>query len=193
MGFRFENTEIPGVVVVHVDRFEDQRGEFSETYRASAFAEAGFPAFVQDNRSRSVERVLRGLHFQRPPHAQGKLVSAVTGAILDVAVDLRRDATTFGRFVAVELTVDNGRMLYVPPGFAHGFYVLQGAAVVAYKQTAEYAPEAEGGLAWNDPRLGIPWPDPDPILSDKDGCYPTLEELLTTFPRSAAHWMGENA
>jgi dTDP-4-dehydrorhamnose 3,5-epimerase len=191
MAFRFEATAIGGVLMVTTDRFPDDRGEFSETWRASVFLEAGLPPFVQDNRSRSVAGVLRGLHFQRPPHAQGKLVAAAAGRVLDVAVDLRRDSPTFGRWVAVELSPENGRMLYVPPGCAHGFFVLQGEAVVTYKQTAEYAPAAEAGLVWNDPTVRVAWPTDSPRLSPKDGQLPTFAELVPTLPLTAREWLGQ--
>lgn len=177
-------TAIPEVRLVVPRRFEDARGAFAEVWNARTFATLGIAVpFVQDNHSHSRAGVLRGLHYQlRQP--QGKLVWAVTGEIYDVAVDLRRSAPSFGRHVAVRLSAGNGHMLWIPPGFAHGFYVLSGAADVLYKCTEYYAPEHERTLAWNDPDLGISWPlrgGAAPILSAKDAdgaalraaeCYP---------------------
>jgi dTDP-4-dehydrorhamnose 3,5-epimerase len=192
MGFRFQAATIPAVVLVEPDLFLDSRGRFLETFRASVFLQHGIPPFVQDNRSESRRHVLRGLHFQLPPHAQGKLVGCVAGEILDVAVDLRRDADTFGRHVAVKLSRENGRMLYIPPGFAHGFLVLSDEAIVTYKVTAEYAPAAERGLRWNDPALAIAWPVEQPILSAKDADYPPLAEVAASLPANGAAWLSSS-
>jgi dTDP-4-dehydrorhamnose 3,5-epimerase len=189
MGFRFEATELDGVFVIETDAYHDARGLFMETYRATQFFAHGIPPFVQDNRSRSRRHVLRGLHYQLPPHAQGKLVGVVRGEILDVAVDLRRDAPTFARAVAVILSEDNRRMLYIPPGCAHGFCVLSEEADVAYKVTREYAPAADRGIAWDDPELAIPWPVAAPVLSDKDRQYPRLAEVLETLPARREDWL----
>lgn len=176
MSFRFEPTEIPAVVEITPTLHADDRGFFSERYRRSAFAEAGIDAvFVQDNLARSGPRVLRGLHYQARPSAQGKLVGAVRGAVWDVAVDLRRDGSTFGRWVARRLAAERGNLLWIPEGFAHGYCVLGGGADVAYKVTAEYDPEREGGLRWDDPELGIEWPVDDPVVSDKDRALPGLD------------------
>src|SRR5919202_2263014 len=167
---QFEPLHIPGPLLVRPAKFEDARGFFSETYNARRFREAGLPTdFVQDNHSLSAAAgVVRGLHFQLPPHAQGKLVRVVRGAILDVAVDLRRGSPSFGRFAAIELSAANWRQLWIPAGFAHGFCTLEPDTEVIYKMTDFYDPGAEGGLAWDDPDLGIPWPVSNPILSDKD-------------------------
>lgn len=166
-------------------RFEDPRGIFSETYSRRDFAALGVAGeFVQDNWSLS-ERVgtVRGLHFQRRPHAQAKLVRALRGRILDVAVDLRRSSPTFGAHVAVELAAGDGRMLYVPEGFAHGFCTLEPATEVAYKVTADYAPESDAGIAWDDPALGIDWPVAagEALVSRKDALLPPLGDLPTVF------------
>lgn len=161
-------TGIPEVLILEPTVFGDQRGFFLETYRREVFAAAGIPEFVQDNHSKSSRGVLRGLHYQiREP--QGKLVRVVQGEVFDVAVDLRRSSPTFGRWVGEHLSADNKRALYVPPGFAHGFYVLSETAEVTYKCTTYYAPRYERSLLWNDPALAIQWPEgPAPLLSDKD-------------------------
>ncbi|MEM7502628.1 MAG: dTDP-4-dehydrorhamnose 3,5-epimerase [Pseudomonadota bacterium] len=162
-------TTIPDVLTVDPVVHGDDRGFFMETFRADGFAEnAGAHSFVQENHSRSAKNVLRGLHYQiqRP---QGKLVRVVSGAVFDVAVDLRRDSTTFGQHVGMELSAENKRQLWVPPGFAHGFLVLSETADFVYKCTDYYAPEHERTLLWNDPELGIEWPlNDEPVLSEKD-------------------------
>jgi len=180
---QFEPLHIPGLMLVRPAKFEDARGFLSETFNLRAFAEAGLtPNFVQDNHSLSTAAgVVRGLHFQLPPRAQGKLVRVVRGAILDVAVDLRRGSPSFGRFAAVELSAANWRQLWIPAGFAHGFCTLEPDTEVIYKMTDFYDPGAERGLAWDDPDLGIPWPVSDPILSDKDRRLPRLAELPDCF------------
>jgi dTDP-4-dehydrorhamnose 3,5-epimerase len=176
----FAATAIPDVVLITPEARADERGFFMETYRADAFAEAGIhAAFVQDNHSRSVRGALRGLHYQiRSP--QGKLVRVVAGEVFDVAVDLRSSSPTFGRWVGEHLSADNSRMLWIPPGFAHGFYVLSDGAEVIYKVTDYYAPHWDRTLIWNDPRVGIRWPLVDgkpPILSPKDARGLPLDEL----------------
>ncbi|MBI2931279.1 MAG: dTDP-4-dehydrorhamnose 3,5-epimerase [Planctomycetes bacterium] len=179
MPFDFRPLDIPDVVMVHPRVFQDPRGRFMETYRRTDFERAGVRAtFVQDNLARSTARgVLRGLHFQRAPHAQAKLVCCTRGRVFDVAVDIRRGSPTFGRFVAAELSEDPPSMLYVPRGFAHGYITLTDVADVAYKVDAEYAPHAEAGLRWDDPTLKIPWPIAEPILTERDRGWPTLLEL----------------
>jgi dTDP-4-dehydrorhamnose 3,5-epimerase len=166
---RFVPTEIPDVIVIEPKVFGDARGFFCETYHRRKFAEAGLDvAFVQDNHSRSRWGVLRGMHYQIH-QPQGKLLSVMAGEIFDVAVDLRRRSATFGRWVGVNLSADSHRMMYVPPGFAHGFLVLSETADVCYKCTDLYAPEHERSLLWNDPAVGIRWPlTGEPQLSDKD-------------------------
>lgn len=165
-----ERTAIPEVVIVELKRFGDARGFFMETWNASEFARLGLPAqFVQDNHSRSSRHVLRGLHYQLQ-QPQGKLVRVSTGAIWDVAVDLRRSSPSFGRWVGMTLDAETPRALWIPSGFAHGFVVLSDLAEVQYKTTDFYAPEHERTLLWNDPALGIAWPlaGQEPLLSDKD-------------------------
>lgn len=182
MPFQFRRLEIPELVLVEPRRFEDQRGFFVETYKRSEFVAHGIAElFVQDNYSRSARGVLRGLHFQKPPHAQGKLVMAVSGEVFDVAVDIRLGSPTYGRWVGEVLSAENGRMLYVPPGFAHGFCVLSEVADFVYKVTDEYAPECDAGILWNDPAIGIDWPIAEPIVSPKDDQLPLLEQAEAGF------------
>ncbi|MFY0521859.1 dTDP-4-dehydrorhamnose 3,5-epimerase [Archangium gephyra] len=169
-------TELPGVLLLEPKRFGDDRGFFMEMFHAKRYADAGIPGpFVQDNFSRSAKGILRGLHFQEP-HAQGKLVQVLAGAVYDVVVDVRRGSPTFGRFVGLELSVDNRRQLWVPAGFAHGFCVLSESADFHYKCTDVYMPASERGIAWNDPDLGIPWPVTSPLLSPKDSAAPRLKD-----------------
>lgn len=178
---QIQTTAIADVLIFEPKVFGDARGFFMESFSQRAFdAAVGQPtAFVQDNHSRSSRGVLRGLHFQRAPHAQGKLVRVTAGAVFDVAVDIRRDSPTFGRWVGVELTAENHRQLWIPPGLAHGFVVLSDSADFLYKATAYYAPESEGSVRWNDPDLAIAWPDLGmaPLLSPKDAAAPLLKDL----------------
>ncbi len=163
-------TGIAGVLIIEPRVFGDQRGFFMETWNASGFAEAGLDlTFVQDNHSRSQKGVLRGLHFQNPG-PQGKLVRVTSGAVFDVVVDLRASSPTFGKWVGTELSADNKRMFWVPEGLAHGFLTLEDDTDFLYKCTAPYAPQSEHTLAWDDPAVGIDWPDlgMDPIISEKD-------------------------
>ncbi len=178
--------EIPEVLLITPTRHGDARGWFSETFRASALDEAGFTggAFVQDNHARSQGRgVLRGLHFQKPPRAQDKLVRCVRGAILDVAVDIRRGSPTFGQWVGAELSAENGRQMLVPKGLAHGYCTLSDDCEVIYKVTDYYAPQAEGVLRWNDPTLAIDWTMPagEITTNARDAAAPLLAELDTPF------------
>lgn len=178
MPFSFLPTDLPGVVIIEPRVFADDRGFFMETMKKSEFAAAGIDVtFVQENHSKSVRGTLRGLHGQRSPKAQGKLVRAIEGEIFDVAVDVRRDSATFGRWVSVVLSAENRRSVYVPPGYAHGFCVVSPAAQVIYKTTNEYAPELEWGVRWDDPDLAIPWPVKSPVLSARDSRWPSLAEL----------------
>jgi dTDP-4-dehydrorhamnose 3,5-epimerase len=175
-------TEIPGVVVIEPDVYQDGRGFFLETYHADRYRARGIEGpFVQDNHSRSAAGTLRGLHLQvkRP---QGKLVRVVEGEIFDVAVDVRRGSPTFGRYVVVTLTAENFRQCYVPPGFAHGFCVVSQIAQVEYKCTDFYDPAHEIGIAWNDPAVAVPWPVREPRLSARDSHHPTLAELTEQLP-----------
>ena len=177
MPFQFESTAIPEVVRIIPRVFTDERGFFAETYKATEFAEYGITLpFVQANHSRSTKGVLRGLHYQLEPNAQGKLMRCGRGCIFDVAVDLRKSSPTFGRWIGVELSDENLEMLYIPPGFAHGFYTLSDVADVMYQVTAEYAPESERGLMYNDPAVGIKWPEGPISLSGKDSVFPALEK-----------------
>lgn len=173
MPFIFEKTALDGVTLVKPRVFPDGRGFFLEAYKKSDFAASGIAEeFVQDNHSKSDCGVLRGLHYQRSPKAQGKLVRCAAGEILDVAVDLRRGSPAFGKWVSARLSAENAHMLYVPPGFAHGFLVLSGTADIIYKCTAEYSPSDEGGILWNDPDLAIDWGIAAPTLSARDAALP---------------------
>lgn len=173
------------VILLRTPRHGDDRGWFSETWSRRRFAAVGIDCdFVQDNHSRSEPAgVIRGLHFQRPPYAQAKLVRCVRGAILDVVVDLRADSLTFGRHQAVELSAESGDQLFVPPCFAHGFVTLQRGTEVIYKVSAPYAPAHESGLAWDDPDLNIDWPvaSLDAVMTERDRAWPRLRELDTPF------------
>ncbi|MFP5305328.1 MAG: dTDP-4-dehydrorhamnose 3,5-epimerase [Gammaproteobacteria bacterium] len=173
-------TQLPGVLILEPKVFGDDRGFFMESYNARLFAELTgcCEPMVQDNHSRSVRGVLRGLHYQLPPMAQGKLVRAVAGEIFDVAVDIRRGSKTFGRWVGVSLSAENKRQLWVPPGFAHAFYVTSDTAEVVYKVTAYYSPEHDRGIRWDDPAIGIRWPlaGVPPLLSGKDVGAPRLAD-----------------
>lgn len=175
----------PGLVALAPSRHQDPRGFLSETYSRRRFGELGIDIdFVQDNHTWSAARgTIRGLHFQIPPHAQGKLVRVLRGAILDVVVDLRHGSPAFGQPIAVELSAENWRQLYVPPGFAHGFCTLTPDSEVLYRMTAYYAPEADRGLAFDDPALGIAWPveASAAILSEKDKRHPRLGDLPAYF------------
>ncbi|WP_412062432.1 dTDP-4-dehydrorhamnose 3,5-epimerase [Rubrivirga sp. IMCC45206] len=176
-------TELDGVRLLEPRVFEDERGRFLETWNAERYAEAGIPGpFVQDNVSVSKRGVVRGLHFQTPPHAQAKLVQVLEGSVYDVAVDLRRGSPTFGQHVGVELSAENGRQMYVPAGFAHGFAVTSETALFTYKCSAPYAPHHEGSLRWDDPALGIDWPVERPHLSAKDRAAPPWAAVCETTP-----------
>lgn len=182
MPFTFESAEIRDVVMARPEVFQDDRGKFLECYKRSAFRQAGLTAtFVQDNHAVSREGVLRGLHFQRPPAAQAKLVRVTRGHVYDVAVDLRAGSPTRGEWLGAHLSAENRRMLYVPEGFAHGYLVLSEEADVHYKVNAEYAPDYEGGIRWDDPDLGIDWPVEEPVLSQRDASLPRLREVELPF------------
>ncbi len=182
---RILKTDIEGVLIIEPRLFEDERGYFFEAFSERKFAElTGIETrFVQDNESRSSVGVVRGLHFQLPPHAQSKLVRVVRGTILDVAVDIRRGSPTFGRYVAVELSEHNHRQLFIPRGFAHGFSVMEGDAIVEYKCDNYYAPEAESAIRWDDPTLAIDWhiSDNEAIVSAKDKENSLFEECERLF------------
>jgi dTDP-4-dehydrorhamnose 3,5-epimerase len=177
------HTPIEGLKIIQPKVWGDARGHFFESYSEAAFKAAGLPTdFVQDNQSLSAKGILRGLHFQKPPYAQGKLVRVIKGAVLDVVVDLRSSSPTYGQHFAIELNEDNKTMFWVPPGFAHGFLTLADDTIFVYKVTGLYNKESEGGLLWNDPALGINWGVDNPLLSDKDRILPLLSELPVIFP-----------
>jgi dTDP-4-dehydrorhamnose 3,5-epimerase len=180
--FQFHRLEIPEVVLIEAQQYRDNRGFFAETYKLSEFAAHGIPhAFVQDNLSHSARGVLRGLHYQKQPKAQGKLVTVLKGRVFDVAVDIRHGSPTYRQWVGMELSGENCRMLYIPTGFAHGFCVLSETADVVYKVTEEYARDLDRGIVWNDPEIGIQWPVSKPILSPKDAALPLLREADNNF------------
>jgi dTDP-4-dehydrorhamnose 3,5-epimerase len=182
MPFEFVRTEIASVIVVKPRVFRDDRGFFMETYRHSDFVKGGIPEhFVQDNHSRSSGGVLRGLHYQKNPKAQGKLVRCVSGRIFDAAVDIRAGSPTYAKWVGVELSAENGDMLYVPKGFAHGFLVLSDSAEIIYKCTDEYSPDNDRGIIWNDPDISLSWPIREPLLSSKDAANPMLKDADINF------------
>ena len=182
MPFNFKSLEIPEVILVEPKVFQDGRGFFMETYKMPDFVASGIKGnFVQDNHSRSTKGVLRGLHYQNPPFAQGKLVRAIRGEIFDVAVDIRKGSTKYGKWVGVILSEEKKNMLYIPEGFAHGFYTLSEIAEVMYKITNVYSAPSEAGIIWNDEDLNIEWPVEEVILSAKDKIWPTLKEADIKF------------
>ena len=174
MNFTVTPLDISPVIFIEHRAFADDRGAFTETWRAEDFRELGLPEFVQDNQSRSAAGVVRGLHYQLDPAPLGKLVRCLHGAIFDVAVDLRRGSPDYGRWVGVELTGEDNRMVYVPEGFAHGFMALADDTIVAYRQTGYWSATLERSLLWNDPAIGIEWPALTPKLSPKDAAAPPL-------------------
>lgn len=180
--FHVTKTPIEGVLILEAKKFGDARGYFMETYNEADFKQLGITnIFVQDNQSSSVRGVLRGLHFQKE-HPQAKLVRVLSGEVFDVAVDLRKESAMYGRYVAVTLSADNNRQLYIPRGFAHGFLVLSETAEFAYKCDDFYHPEDEGGICWNDPTIAVRWPDvQNLVLSEKDKKHPTLKECRMEF------------
>jgi dTDP-4-dehydrorhamnose 3,5-epimerase len=179
-------TRLPGVLLIEAKRFHDERGYFLESWNERRYREAGIPGpFVQDNVSLSRKGVLRGLHYQREPHGQGKLVSVLRGEVFDVAVDLRAGSETFRQWVGVTLSAEDGRQLYIPEGFAHGFVVTREEAILAYKCTDVYHPETEETIRWDDPEIAIEWPVEQPILSEKDRQGKRMRDL--PWERLAAH------
>lgn len=174
----FRESKIKGLIEITPKVFEDERGSFLETYNEKIFRDNGIRAkFVQDNQSYSIKGVLRGLHFQKPPFAQGKLVRVIKGKVLDIAVDLRKDSPTFGMYEAIMLYEDKCNMLYVPEGFAHGFVALE-ESIFAYKCTNLYHKQSEAGINWADPSLNIDWGIKNPIVSEKDRALKFLDELV---------------
>ena len=180
MPFEFERLDIPDVILVKPKVFGDNRGFFMESYKKSDIINGGIDVeFVQDNHSKSSAKVLRGLHYQEAPFGQAKLVRCSRGRIFDVAVDIRLESETFGKYVKVELSEDNKHMLFIPDGFAHGFVVLSEEAELLYKTSGEYAPHADRGIIWNDKDINIDWEiDFEPILSEKDAVQPKLSEVF---------------
>ncbi len=182
MPFTFKKLDIPEVILVEAKVFSDDRGFFLENFKESVFTSNGIDTrFVQDNFSHSVKGVLRGLHYQKNPNGQAKLVIALRGEIFDVAVDIRKDSPTYGKWVSEILSEQNHKLLYVPEGFAHGFCVLSKDADVLYKVSNEYSPEHEKGIIWNDPDLNIQWPIDKPILVEKDLQSPFLKNADNNF------------
>lgn len=178
---KFRRLAIPEVILIEPRVFADERGFFLETYRHSAWSEYGIPHLVQSNHSHSDRNVLRGLHYQKEPAAQGKLVTAICGEVFDVGVDIRQGSPTYGQWVGEYLSAENHRLLYIPPGFAHGFCVLSAQADVVYQVTAEYSPQDDRGICWDDPEIGIEWPIGAPLLSPKDSAQPLLAEADNNF------------
>lgn len=181
MSFQFLKTEISGVIEIIPTKFQDERGFFFESYNKYDFFKNGIAVeFVQDNTSFSWKNVVRGMHFQFPPYEQGKLIRVLAGRILDVVVDIRRGSSTFGKWVSRELSSENNKMLWIPPGFAHGFFAIEDS-IVHYKVTREYNREAEGGIIYNDPIINIRWPSTQPIASKKDLMWPGFKNFSSPF------------
>lgn len=173
---------LPGLLLIKPKVFADARGHFFESYRKDALAKAGIHAeFVQDNQSLSGKGIVRGLHFQAPPHAQDKLVRVVRGRVLDVAVDIRKNSKTYGQYYSVELSAENFLLLFIPKGFAHGFETLEDNTIFSYKCTDYYHPPSEGGILWDTMQPPIPWQTNDPVLSEKDLKNPSFLEFQTPF------------
>ncbi len=179
---KIEKNAIEGLLVIKPDVFEDRRGYFFESYNEEKFKQHGIDVkFVQDNESKSGKGVLRGLHFQVPPYQQGKLVRVIKGAVLDVAVDLRKSSPTYGQWAAIELSEKNKWMYWIPAGFAHGFLTLEEDTIFFYKCTQVYNKESEGGILWNDPDLGIKWGISEPMVSEKDKVAMRFREFKSPF------------
>ncbi len=182
MPFVFKKLEIPGLILIEPKVFKDERGFFLETYKYSEFFSAGIKEhFIQDNHSKSKRGVLRGLHFQKNPKAQAKVVGCIRGEIFDVVVDIREGSPFYGKWVGTILSDENKKQLYTPIGFAHGFCVLSEEAEIIYKCSRDYSPENERGIIWNDPCLNIDWPFNNPMVSEKDSKNPLLKEVDNNF------------
>jgi len=181
MPFTFKRLKIPDVLLIEPKVFKDERGYFMETYKFTEFEKFGIKNFVQENQSFSVKGVIRGLHYQKNPYAQGKLVRVIKGEIFDVAVDIRKGSSTYGKYVSEILSDENKYMVYIPEGFAHGFCVLSDEAIVNYLTTAEYNKECDRGIIWNDEDIGIDWPIKNPIISEKDKRHPKLKDADINF------------
>lgn len=177
MPFVFKDCEIPGPIIVEPKAFGDERGFFLESYKKSDFVKNGIDVeFKQDNHSLSTKGVLRGLHYQKPPSAQAKLVRVIKGSVWDVAVDIRKESPTFKKWIAVELSEENKKMFYIPEGFAHGFVALTDDVHLVYKCSNEYSPLHDAGIRWDDPEIAVEWPVRKPLLSDKDLVLPYLKD-----------------
>ena len=182
MPFTFKKLDIPEVILIEAKAFPDNRGFFMESYQESSFDKNGIDdRFVQDNFSHSTKGVLRGLHYQKNPKAQSKLVTVLKGEIFDVAVDIRKNSPTFGKWVGEILSEDNHRLLYAPQGFAHGFCVISNEADVLYKVNNDYSPENDRGIIWNDPDISVKWPIEKPLVSEKDLQQPLLKDADINF------------
>jgi len=182
MPFTFKKLKIPEVVLIEPKVFEDERGFFMETYKHSEFVSFGIKEqFIQDNHSKSEKGVLRGLHFQKNPKAQAKIVRCIQGEIFDVAVDIRKGSPTYAKWVGVVLSAENKKQIYIPSGFAHGFCVLSDEAEIFYKSSSEYSPKNERGIIWNDPEININWPIKNPVVSEKDSKNPLFKEIDNNF------------
>ena len=182
MSFIFKRLSIPDVILLTPKVFSDERGFFMESYRNSIFKENGIDTnFIQDMLSHSKKDILRGLHFQKNPKAQAKIVTVVRGKIFDVVVDIRKNSPTYGKWISEILSDDNHKLLYIPEGFAHGYCILSDNADILYKVNEEYSPENESGIIWNDPKINISWPIKNPIISDKDNKFLKLENLDSDF------------
>jgi len=185
MPFTFQKLNIPEVILIDTTPYPDTRGYFMESFKESIFKNHGIDTnFVQDNFSHSIQGVLRGLHYQKNPKAQAKLVSTLRGEIFDVVVDIRKDSPTYGKWISTILSEENHYILYIPEGFAHGFCVLSKEADVLYKVNHEYSPEHEKGIKWNDPTVNIMWPIDKPILTEKDAQLPDLKNADNNFTSS---------
>ncbi len=178
MVFKFSKFKIPGPLLVESEKFTDDRGTFMERYRYSTFKASEIDVeFLQDSYSVSKNNVLRGMHYQQEPMAQGKLVGVLSGKIFDVAIDIRRGSPTFGEWIGEKLSAQNCKMLWIPSGFAHGFLALEDNTIVVYKTTAEYSKQHERGIVWNDKDIGIDWPRKKPIISERDSKFPILKDV----------------
>ncbi|MCA9364466.1 MAG: dTDP-4-dehydrorhamnose 3,5-epimerase [Candidatus Moranbacteria bacterium] len=176
---KYKKTQIEGLLIIEPDIFADDRGHFSETFSTQKYKDIGIDeTFTQDNMSLSHKNVLRGLHYQKPPYAQGKLVSVLSGSVLDVAVDMRQESPTKGQYVAVELSSKNHKQFWIPSGFAHGFLSLEDDTIFTYKCTNYYNKESESGIRWDDPVITIDWPTKTPIVSHKDQELPLWNEVM---------------
>ncbi len=181
MSFIFKKLTIPEIILIEPKVYSDNRGFFFENFKESNFISNGITKFVQDNFSHSIQGVIRGLHYQNNPKSQDKLITVLNGEIFDVAVDIRKNSPTYGKWVAEILSKNNHKSLYIPKGFAHGFCVLSKEADVLYKVSNEYSPKDERGVIWNDPTIKIPWSVEKPIISEKDSKLPLLKNVENNF------------